>query len=240
MMKTVIMTLLLAVYGLSGAVAQSFTGTFELGGRRIPLPPGEWQKVAEEAALRSQGRPGGPPAADVNLVAFLLRTAQGRVTGMILVGTSREPSAGFNGFGTHPDCARGDVLARQVEANTPVRQDCWVLDHAVMRLGRTPTEFQRRMFDAARAAGGMPPTMLRVMSRQSNQLHYLTVMYYFVPDPQRFPPSTEPWATNPWHRDRLDENRAAYVRTIMAWAPSAHAAVGRALNGRETAPLSEP
>jgi hypothetical protein len=220
------------------AVAQAAANTIAVNGRNVPLPPGTWQKVAESSAARTYDS--GVPSNGLNTDIALLRVEGGQVTGLVTISTSRDPSGQFAGWTKEPECSRTDIHAVRVETNTQRDQDCWTLNHITMTRGEGASAFINRYYEAAAAAGGMPPTMLRVTSRRADALHYITVRYYFAPDQRRFPATTEAWRTNPWHRDRLDAARSEYVRAVTAWAQAVHAGVSRGFRGATVSALSEP
>jgi hypothetical protein len=222
---------------VQGAAAQSFQGSVTLQGRNVPLPPGTWQKVAEETVPSTIQ---GAPTNGMILNVMLIRAEAGRVLGMVHVSTNREPSVTFSGWATFSECSRSDIHAVRAASNTPRQQDCWTLNHGVMVRGNNANPFVNRYFDAAASLGGMPPTMLRVTCRRADTLNYLTVQYYFAPEAAGFAPSREPWNTSPWHRDRLDDARRTYVQRLVAWAPAAQAAVGRGFRGDAVQALAAP
>lgn len=213
--------------------APIFTSSIGMHGRNIPLPEGEWKQVATSTTLRagSNGR---------NASVALLRTSRGRVTGLITIGTSIEVSGSMAGWTTEPECQRTDIHAAQIFSDFQRDRSCWALNHVGMTRGQNAGEFINSYYDAAAAAGGFPPTMLRVTSRKSDEFHFVTVRYYFTPDPVRFPPSNESWRSNSWHRDRLDASRSTYVSNLRAWAATAHAGVVSGFKGGRVSGLPEP
>lgn len=213
--------------------APIFTSSIGMHGRNIPLPEGEWKQVATSTAIRggSNGR---------NASVALLRTSRGRVTGLITIEVNIDISDHFGGWTPEAECTRTDIHAVHVHANVSRDRNCWSLNHVVMRRGNNPSTFVNEYYEAAIAAGGFPPTMLRVSSRKSDEYHTVTVRYYFAPDPVRFPPRREEWSSNAWHRDNLDASRAAYVSNVRAWAATAHAGVVAGFKGGRVSGLPEP
>lgn len=220
------------------AAAQTHVGTVSFNGRSVPLPPGEWRQVATTTTTRQLAGGGGVGGRNAQLA--LLRVASGRVTGLVTIETSVDVSDNMAGWTREPECQRNDIHAVVVESDVQRDQNCWTLNHLVMTRGPNASEFVNTYYAAAAAAGGMPPTMLRVTSRRSDNLHFVTVRYHFAPDHARFAPATEGWRENPWHRDRLDGSRSAYVAALRTWAPAAHAAVLRGFRGGSVTPLTEP
>jgi hypothetical protein len=210
-----------------------YTSSFSLQGRNIPLPEGEWRQVAASTSMRGAGN-------GRNASVALLRISSGRVTGLITVSTSIEVSGSFAGWTPEAECQRTDIHAVQIISDFQRDRNCWSLNHVVMTRGNNASAFINTYYDAAAAAGGFPPTMLRITSRKSDEYHFVTVQYYFTPDPARFPSSDADWRSNPWHRDRLDANRAAYVSALRTWAATAHASVVAGFKGGRVSALTSP
>lgn len=222
---------------LSSLATQPYSSSFSFYGRNVPLPPGEWRKVAEEFIAR-QAAGGG--VGGRNAEVALLRVHAGRVTGLVTIRVSVDISENRAGWTREPECQRNDIHFAHVESDSQRDQNCWTINHFVMTRGADSTKFVNDYFGAAAQFGGMPPTMIRITSRIADNLHFMTVRYYFLPNVAQFPPSAEAWRQNPWHRDRLDANRTAYIAALRAWAPTAHASVVGGFRGGRVASLPEP
>lgn len=219
--------------------AQTAGSSFTFHGRTIPLPPGDWRQVAEATTVRRMAGGGGLGGRNADVA--LLRVSSGRVTGLVTISVSIDVADNFaGGWSRESECQRNDIHAVQIYSDVPTDQRCWAINHLVMTRGANASEFINNYYAAAAAAGGMPPTMLRVVARRSDNLHFTTVRYHFVPDASRFPPATQSWRESPWHRDRLDGDRAAYIAALRAWAPTTFAGIVAGAGGGRVPQIAEP
>jgi hypothetical protein len=127
-------------------------GVFEIGGKTVPLPEGEWQLVAEEAT---------PAAESAALVAVqsavLIRLDAGEVTAVVVVHTNAEPLA--KSLPTAGECRRGNIYLAQLLYETKTDGAClW----ANYMLGGAPADGADPVWRKATAglAGPLPSTWL--------------------------------------------------------------------------------
>jgi hypothetical protein len=233
MARSAALLLLLLLAG--PAAAQEYRVSFAVEHRTVPLPPGAWRVVADQLVPRPVP-PAAQPTTAMNREVALLRVEEGRVTGLVLVSTSREAAARFAGWDRSAECAREDRFARRVVANEPRQQDCWTVAPAAMARPARPGPVLAATLDAAAAAGGLPPVMLRATGRVADPMHYLDVSWFLAPDPARVPPA-EPAA---WQRERLDADRRAALAALARWAPQAQAALLLGFRARPVPVLAAP
>jgi hypothetical protein len=201
------------------AGAQDYRASLAVEHRTVPLPPGTWRVVADQLVPRPVP-PTAQPTTAMNREVALLRVEEGRVTGLVLVSTSRETAARFAGWDPSAECARADVFARRVVANEARQQDCWTVAEAAMARPARPSAFVARLFEAAAAQGGLPPLMPRVTGRVADRMHYLDVAWHLAPP--------------------AGAGRQEALAALAAWAPRAQAALLLGFHGRPVPVLPAP
>src|ERR1700730_12065235 len=93
------------------------SGVFEIAGKTVPLPEGEWSLIAEHTT---------PAAESAALVAVqsgvLVRLDAGEVRAVIVVHTNAEPLA--RSLPAPPECRRGDIYLAQLLYETKTEGAC--------------------------------------------------------------------------------------------------------------------
>lgn len=130
-----------------GHQARAETGSVEVAGRRVLLPPGEWQVLARqlEQQVLSDGTPYVPGRAP------LVQEMAGRAVGAVEVAEATSLPGGGARWPVGATCRETGGYRREVQAATALRQDCWALEHvssvdAVSLARRPPTEVPARMW----------------------------------------------------------------------------------------------
>jgi hypothetical protein len=237
-LRAALSVLALALWQAPSA-AETVQGTARVGNRTIALPPGTWTKVTENIAQTAFSSGGGVSNAS-SFEVGLIRVAGPRVTGLIVIRTSREPSPQFGGWGLIPACTRNDLFHTAAKAHFPTDQDCVFITHTTTLIPDSRSTFVDATTTAVRRAGTVPPTFLYILTRRSDQTHFLTVVYYLAPEAAGFPSDAADWTNNGWHKANLDPARRAYMERVKVWAELAQEQTRLSFRNRPVTPLPEP
>lgn len=229
----------LAAAGPPGASAETFQGTARVANRTIALPPGTWTKVVETLSQGSYAQ-AGPPSNALDIGALYVRTAGGRLTGLVSVRATRDPSPNLNGFGLLPQCQRTDLYFVKARSHFVHDQDCVFVSHTRDAVGGERSPYADAARPAIARTRTVPPTWLSVLTRRSDQMHFLSVIYFFGPEAAGFGSDDRAWRQNGWHPEHLDAPRRAYMERMKAWAENAQEQTRLAFRNRPVTPLPEP
>ena len=212
------------------AVGTTVSGAFDIGGKRVPLPKGEWTVIG------SQVTPNNKRA--YNARVMLAHIDDGVLVAAVEINTNIvmgiPPVAG--GWSTHRNCARTDLHFVEVISNTARGdQECWWVNHWRMsRTGNQATEHweESRKYIAERGIEA-PIDMVAASFRFADDTRFLTVNYFFNPATSGFETrkNTEwrpaDWRNSEWHPDRVRgvPGKEAYIDKIIAWGAGFREAV---------------
>jgi hypothetical protein len=219
--------------------AETVQGTVRVGNRTIALPPGTWTKIVETVGQESYAA-AGPPSNALNIGALYARTSAGRLTGLVSVRATRDPSSQFSGFLLLPQCQRTDLYFVMARSHYQHDQDCVFVSHTRDAVGGERSQYADEARPAVAKAGLIPPTWLSILTRRADQVHFLSVIYFLAPEAAGFPADSQPWRQNGWHPDYLDPARRAYMERIKTWAELAQEQTRLSFRNRPVTPLPEP
>ena len=220
--------------------AAALPPTYDLGGKKVPLPPGTWTALVRRDSD--------------NIAAVVLAQRDGRtLTGLVIARTNIAPTS--NIIGTAPDCGRWDLYFAVTRFDTPRDGYCTYAKRIVPQLPPPANETNLWHMAADRLTGDavtLPPAMFEVGARARTREHFLDVRYYFAneADVSTWPGKAD---TDPATQARVDSLRAwadllqepmerglraqAPVGGVALPAPMPIAAVDAALSRQIRAPL---
>jgi uncharacterized membrane protein len=189
----------------------SISGVFEIGGKMVPLPAGEWRLVAELAT------PATESAALVAVQgAVLVRRDAGEVTAVVVVHANTEPLA--RSLPAPPECRRGDIYLAQMLYETKTDGAClW----ANYMLGGSPAEGADPVWRKAAAllGGPLPSTWLVAGFWIGDRQDVLEVRYHFAAPLADAARAGTSWSDSTWAPSRIAPRSAhdVAVRDLLAW-----------------------
>jgi uncharacterized membrane protein len=200
----------------SGASAQAsdppapVSGVFEIAGKTVPLPEGEWSLIVEHTT---------PAAESAALVAVqsgvLVRLDAGEVRAVIVVHTNAEPLA--RSLPAPPECRRGDIYLAQVIYETKTDGAClW----ANYMLGGSPVGGADPVWRGAAAllARPLPSTWLVAGFWIGDRQDVLEVRYHFAAPLGAARPGAT-WSDSAWAPSRIVPHspQDLAVGGLLAW-----------------------
>jgi uncharacterized membrane protein len=211
------------------------TGVFEIGGKMVPLPEGEWRLAAEEAM------PAENSASAMALrSAVLVRLDAGEVTAVVVVHTNAEPLA--KSVPIPGQCRRDDIYLAQTLYETKTDGACMWANYM---LGGAPAADADPIWRKAAAslAAPLPPTWLAAGFWIGDRQDVLDVRYHFAaPIADRAPPAAS-WRDSTWAASRIVPRspRDVAVKGLLAWigamAPLDQFGFYRRLSGYQPIPM---
>jgi len=208
---------------------------FTIGGKRIPLPPGEWTVIG--TGIEKDGERGFHSSSMLALIEKNQLLSAVEIATNIPIpkaAAGGKPKDGRGeGWLTHQGCVRDDLHFLAVTANVRLGdQDCWWVNHWRMhRTGSGAAEhWQKAQKYLAENKIKAPLDMIGVTYRLANKDHYLTVTYFLSQQPSDFDDrndvhwSIASWETSVWHPDQVkkDPKRRQHIDKIIAWGKSWH------------------
>ncbi|MBE9604123.1 hypothetical protein IAI18_04540 [Acetobacteraceae bacterium H6797] len=227
---------LLPALGATPVLAAS--GSVELAGRTILLPPGEWQELGrtlEERRL-SDGTPYAEGAALFIATAPLSDGNQPpdasgtRPLGMVLIRHASRLPEGRAAWPVIDACAaEGGYRTAVLVTPRPDSQACLHVAHRLgpdtLALARMPIESAPTLWRSYVArlkedADWGPRNWIAAAYRFADPQGALSVEYRFNPEAAGFPPDGRDAPANAWLPNRLDRTRTRFVTRIADWAQS--------------------
>lgn len=217
-----------SVQAMAQTVGQRFTSSIQIGANSLPLPPGEWELVAQsDQVIDNRGRGSLGDARHMVLV----QTQGNTVSNIVHVRTNLR--GGTGGWEQVTECTRDDMLWRQSTVYT-YEKDCQYVNHFVRFL--QPSANQTGvMVDAAKELSARniqsAPTAISNGVFLASRAFFLRLDVY---RPSNFlAPSTHSpnWGESPWHRTRISPEMMAAVdahrATMMSYLQQVRTAFGR-------------
>ena len=204
------------------AVAQAQTvhrASVTVGGRVVPLPPGDWIEVGRGSALRALTGSGQQYSVESML---LVQQQGGRMTGLVDVAFASTNPVMRIRWAIPNACTRDDAYANLTREALERSQDCLLLNHWTMDpvvTPQNPPEHWRAFWQRAAAEPNtIPRTTVGAQFAFADPGNVLQVTYRFSVEAKGFPREGTNWANSSWHRGRLDDRRRATVNDLQTWA----------------------
>ncbi|MBE9604121.1 hypothetical protein IAI18_04530 [Acetobacteraceae bacterium H6797] len=224
---------------LMAAPAMALSGQYEISGRLVPLPPGEWQLLSTETTTANMGQSGMPYAIGA---AVLTQESGGKLTGMVIIGDAVSlPGSQINWF-IPSICTREDTYARMIKSAYQREQDCVLVNHAVATVPpeQIPPLWRPYWAKVSASPAWEPKTWLGATFRETSPSASLTVTYRFSVEAAGFPRETTSWAASRWHPPRIDGARRDYADRIKAWAIAAQTSIRQSFDKDSKLSLPAP
>lgn len=224
-----------------GAVAQAQSvhrSSVTVGGRIVPLPPGDWTEVGRGSSLVALRNTGQQYTRESML---LVQRQGGRVTGLVDVAFASTNPVMQIRWVIPNTCSRDDTYANLTREALERSQDCLILNHYTMDpvvAPQNPAEHWKPFWQMANAEpNSIPRTTVGAQFALANSGNVLQVTYRFSVEARGFPREETNWANSSWHRGRLNDRRRATVNELQAWAEQARPIMQAAFNTGRAAPL---
>ncbi len=202
------------------------SGRFEVLGRQVPLPEGDWTVLGHGTNTLTSGDPGAYGTID-NVI--LARQSDGRIDGLVEINANRLPVSG--GWGTAGDCSRDDSLARVAFYKTPVDGFCLFVVPTELGAASAPgPQAWSSVVPALHATPRPPsPVWLTVGFRVSDRLDVLDVRYHLDPGRLGFSSTT----ASDWTVETVLATPKRYnaVNQLTAWGGLAAGLVADGFRG---------
>jgi uncharacterized membrane protein len=214
-----------------------YTSSFEIAGKQIPLPEGQWRVIAE------RNEPAGIDlASGDDLRQVVLVQLQGRAASALVVATANiGPSTA--GWGTSRDCTRQDILMANLRYQSAVDVSCSFINHVVNAPAEQPSVIDAELTRRSKAEGwSIPATWLMAGFRIADRRDMIDVRYHFNPELAVPPRAAAPWPDNPWSRPAVSvsRNRAAVVAGLANWVTASQETLEEGFRHRLPAGASLP
>ncbi len=235
---------LIAIIVVAGSIpvhAQNVHRTsVTVGGRVVPLPPGDWTEIGRSSDLRTLR--GGGQTYTIEALLLAQREA-GRITAFVNVWQASSNPTFIINWDIPRFCSREDIFANLTRQALPQAQDCLALNHDIINPGVPPTNPLEHWRGFWRLASEQPQAVPRTTLLNSFSLaeagNLLRVTYMFSPEYFGFPreSTTSAWASSAWHRSNLNDQRRDTLERMKRWAEQARPIVLTAFRWGSAAPL---
>lgn len=185
------------------------SGSIQVGRVTAPLPTGNWEVIGVGSERNNQNS----VLEGVTLAEFRGNQLARAIT--IVANRDLSPS----GWVLFSDCSRTDVHHVSKYSMFQNSQDCYLVNHYIMTRGNNASQHAAQAYDeVVRRVGRQPPTMIGVTWRKADLSKFVNYTYFVNPEVDGFPPATQDWRANDWHRDRIagDRARQQYVADLVA------------------------
>lgn len=230
--------LLVAPLGVVAQAQQVHRLSVTVGGRIVPLPPGDWTEVGRGSSLVALRNTGQQYTRESML---LVQRQGGRVTGLVDVAFASTNPVMQIRWVIPNTCSRDDTYANLTREALERSQDCLVLNHWTMDPAvapQNPAEYWKPFWQMANAEpNSIPRTTVGAQFALAGSGNVLQVTYRFSVEARGFPREETNWANSSWHRGRLDDRRRATVSDLQRWAEQARPILQSAFNSGRAAQL---
>jgi hypothetical protein len=209
---TVLALLASGAPALAAEPPPALSGVFDIGGKTVPLPDGEWRLVAEEIT------PAEKSAALVAVQsAVLVRLEAGEVSAVVVVHTNIEPLA--NSLPTAPECRRGDIYLAQMLYETKTDGACLWANYMLSDgpAGGIDPVWRKAATALARP---LPTTWLMAGFWIGDRRDVLEIRYHFAaPLGDTAARAEANWSDSAWAPSRIVPRSAhdVAVRDLLVW-----------------------
>lgn len=212
---------------LSGEVS----GQVQLGGRTIPLPPGPWTVLGQDA---DTGRTRDGINTTTVHRATLVQEKNGQAVALLQVASASEAGSVWL---PHGICVNRSTLARTVDIAIPGELRCHGVSVGNSGSAGTPPAAVQALYAAAIARPGwLPPRWLVSYSLLNRQHEYLSMELLLAPSVLAVGAEQE----TVWSRGRMTAAQTAFVQRLEAWTVAIQPSLEQSLAHRAAAPLPAP
>lgn len=176
---------------------------------RLPMPSGNWEKVAENSYTSS----GGTPMS----TQIFANIEGGKGKNLAIINYSKSYSS--NGNWSSKFCKRTNLhFIENYESRGSFRLNCLGVNHFRIVGGKSNKVNEAAKNWAKKNNIAIPRTMVLHQHVISNN-NFLQVQVFYNPELEGFPPTADSnWNSNDWHQDRIigDTKREAYIQKILS------------------------
>ena len=167
------------------AAALAARDVFEVDGKQVPLPPGNWSVLATTGDAGVTG-------------TVLAQSDEGTLRGLLVIHSNAAKTPAI--LGPSAECRRGDIVFAVTRYDTPEDGFCAYGKRVAPALADEPPARDNPLWASARdrlAEQGVnvPPVLAMVGARARTQENFLDVRYYFAPPPGSESTASEATAT---------------------------------------------
>jgi len=206
--------------GSKAPMGRTFRDTFEVGGHRLPLPPGMWTVLSDIRGNRP----------DQTIATYFLgRIEHQRLAGAMVVQSVVAKTSPATGFPAARYCDDGSALYLVNESNEPNgSQSCWLMHNIFTPPWTHWDDRNVQIGQAERAAAGemsvrgisYPQDFVAIEFHRAEKADLLHVSYLFSPEQEHI--NTSPANTfrdSDWYGPNVarDSARVAYVGRLRDW-----------------------
>ena len=183
---------------------------------RLPMPSGNWEKIAENKFTSS----GGTPMS----TQIFANIENGKGKNIAIITYSKSYSSGGNWSSKF--CKRTNLhFIENYESRGSFRLNCLGVNHFRIVGGKSNKVNEAAKNWAKKNNIAIPRTMVLHQHVISNN-NFLQVQVFYNPELEGFPPTVDSnWNSNDWHQDKIfgDAERLAYIQKILDEGKRYHA-----------------
>ena len=174
-----------------------YSTTFDLAGRQVPLPQGDWVLVGDGFEILPSVRGGAGDAVE----SVVLFRVEGEAVPAFVI-AHRNRIGVDNGWGVASDCDRTDIHAAVTYDAAAAHGFCGFVNHVVTAVdGRSATSWKQAVAYAQAHRLALPPTWLMAGFRLSDPTDVVDVRYHFDPALAGMPTPTDAgWSDSRWSK----------------------------------------
>jgi uncharacterized membrane protein len=224
------------------AAGQTLSGRLVLGGKSVPLPPGQWTVAGLGSGSIESAFNLGAPGLIWNLVLFR-PAADGRTLDALIEININELSVS-DGWGLAADCSRSDLALTVVRYKAGWDASCFFVTHTLFNEKSPATPAWAQASRLARQKGWqLPEIAVTAGARASNRRDVIDVRYHYTAAFHGIPEGTiTNWDQSAWVAKRLeqDQRRLAFARNLTEWLVVTSGHVEAGLKNRLPATIALP
>lgn len=217
------------------------SGTFDLAGRPIPLPEGNFVLAARSVTQPPMiGGDISKPRAKIAHV-MLVQIEPPRLRAAVLASAVLIEGSSYRFHWSGQPCRKEDVLYRaDLTGSRGEDENCLLVDHAVGNFGpRAQGLWKETATWLAEHNVELPvPVLITASVTRNHRWQHVAATYAF--NPRMYGcggPRSRSWAESPWHRSRVGEDAAKvrFVESVTAWGKGVQAGFDELIAGRPPA-----
>lgn len=186
----------------------SFEGTVRVARADVPLPPGRWSVTAYDEQRNNIGATIG--------YLTLGNIVGNKFYGYVTIDTNVD--MGRSGWTSSDMCSRKDLYFLKSDADYPMEQACWGVNHMAMK--KTSTYNPMIGKSIGKHLGDInqeiPSVMIYSFYRFANENKFISYSILYNPEIYGISTPRTEWADSPWHRDvvQSDAQRKAFLEKV--------------------------
>lgn len=218
-------------------LGRTYSGIYELLGRRVPLPAGEFEVMGY-----IPGRSGAQNNVDVSLGLI----ENNRLSAIVTILATPLNSQLNTGLRADPTCDRDNLLYREFNTNQDFgTQDCWLVDHIWPNNLSAGSGSMAVLVTTGMEPRGipMPPVLIRSDFYFGDTRGIMRVLYYWNPEVRGISSSSSiGWEDSDWHFNYIkrDLRKVAFVDEVVRWGQQMYPYIRHGFAGDSVAEVNPP